>query len=124
MPLTFLFFLIANCASGFRGKRAHFALKAMLMSLQSDRVRGERAALLGQLSLACHLSVSSALLDIYLPCRAAGPVTCHSLPSEARSAKASYFPHPHYNFSHKTLHTQKCVPLDKPCIVLFRYNTT
>lgn len=81
---------------------------------ESDRVR-RGAALLGQLSLACHLSVRSALLVIYLPCTAAGPVTCHSFPTVACSAKASHFLHP---LSHKTLHTQKCVQLNKLCIVL------
>lgn len=79
---------------------------------------GESAALLGQLSLACHLSVSSALLDIYLPCRAAGPLSCHSFPAEARSAKASHFLHLHYHFSQ---------PQNTTYVVnmyYFRYNTT
>lgn len=62
-------------------------LSTMLMSLQSDRVRAASAALLGQRSLACYLSVSSALLDIYLPCGAAMPL----IPHRTRSAEASHF---------------------------------
>ena len=73
-----------------RGCALHWRLCWWVCS-QTER-GGEGAALLGQLSLACHPSVSSALLDIYLPCRAAGPVTCHSFPTEAHSCRSPSLP--------------------------------
>lgn len=79
---------------------------------------GEGAALLGQLSLACHPSVSSALLDIYLPCRAAGPVTCHSLPHWSPALLeplTSYIPT-------MTFHTLKYSENSKMCLFIHHLN--
>lgn len=83
LHLEFLWSLVSECSllpehqlgvsAGrlWRKKRVRSVLKSVLMILQSEW------ALLGQLSLACHLSVSSALLDIYLPCGAACPLAPH-----------------------------------------------
>lgn len=50
----------------------------------ADESAVREAAVLGQQSGACHRSVSSALLDMYLPCGAAAvPPPCRSSPAEA-----------------------------------------
>lgn len=68
------------------------------------------------LSPLCQLSTFGH--TVYLLCRAAGPVTCRSFPTGARSAKASHFLHQPLDFFHSRLilHTQN-LPSETGCVL-------
>lgn len=71
-------------------KESAFCIEGYADESAVRQSEGEGAALLGQLSLACHFSVRSALLDIYLPCGAAGLVTHSQLKPSLLNPFVSY----------------------------------
>lgn len=93
--LFLLQFLFLNCTVKVSAKERAFCIEGFADESAVRQSEGERAALLGQLSLACHFSVHSALLDIYLPCGAAGLVTHSQLKPSLLSSLIFYIPSLH-----------------------------